>query len=721
MNNKSIGYWDGYLSKEAEDSTGGWEESLAELNKVEGLNAAQAAARREELQKQLEDDFFYGVTAEESKRKFGAAGAGAGLGAVLGGLMGGTRGAAVGGIMGSLLGFVGQAMGLIPEDTWEWLMKWRKEGKVGGEVKKLWGKRKARLAAEAAEGTPPVTPEGTSPVTPEAPLVNPPSGGQGDPNRRWGDDTTIKTIVGGDNGNAATNGINAHVRAAAAAGTSDEAQAQADLKQATDVANEAGVGESVKTHAAKFTVSNQIVTGDTQGTHTIPGGTKATAVAAATPDPAVSPEKRFGAKYDPQQGWLDSRLTEEDFRSIAKHEGADAARSSAMSNVVYWNQVANENPNDLLTQVPLSVVDTKVPGMSDELHGKLKARFTWQQMNSPFKGVAAPGTPEREAHNAKIQQQLNKRWYPGVDMDVSREEFNQDVANEHYRQGWDSAYKKRHEEALDLVGRGPKPPTSTSSDNEVKIVTGPTHDSRGNKMIQEVTSRGVLSRPKVIEQHRTPETPKVPPPREQVPKVQPPNPKITSRGTPRNKRVVDTTSPFSGGGPLWNRYSNQKISSQVLNMPWYAAQKLAGPGQIQQVPVEPAQQAPTEKDVFDQEAKEVDHKAKMEDYKMQMGLIGAKTQAGQAAADQATQTSQAKATEAAQPAAGTGQYTAGANPSTVGANPSTVGANPSTVGTEQSTVGTEQSTAGTESTARAGSMSMDQPMPEAQWAGPTTA
>ena len=156
-------------------------------------------------------------------------------------------------------------------------------------------------------------------------------------------------------------------------------------------------------------------------------------------------------------------------------------------------------------------------------------------------------------------------------------------------------------------------------------------------------------------------------------------------------------------------------------MPWYAAQKLADAAQIQQAPVEPVQQAPTKKDVFDREVKEVDHTAKMEDYKMQMGLIGAKTQAGQAAADQATQTSQAKATEAAQPAAGTGQYTAGANPSTVGANPSTVGANPSTVGTEQSTVGTEQSTAGTESTAMAGSMSMDQPMPEAQWAGPTTA
>ena len=76
MNNKSIGYWDGYLSKEAEDSTGGWEESLAELNKVEELNVEQAAEQRKTLQKQLEDDFFYGVTADKSKRKFGAAGAG---------------------------------------------------------------------------------------------------------------------------------------------------------------------------------------------------------------------------------------------------------------------------------------------------------------------------------------------------------------------------------------------------------------------------------------------------------------------------------------------------------------------------------------------------------------------------------------------------------------------------------------------------------------------
>ena len=128
-------------------------------------------------------------------------------------------------------------------------------------------------------------------------------------------------------------------------------------------------------------------------------------------------------------------------------------------------------------------------------------------------------------------------------------------------------------------------------------------------------------------------------------------------------------------------------SSRFIGMSWRDAQKLAAP--VQQVaPVEPVQQAPTEKDIFD-------HKAKMEEMQMQQQLIGAKTQASHAASAQATQTSKAKAQEAAQ-SMGQG----------------------------------EQTVPGQPQIAMAGSMSQTQPqspadqsgtpMPEAQWTAPTT-
>ena len=127
-------------------------------------------------------------------------------------------------------------------------------------------------------------------------------------------------------------------------------------------------------------------------------------------------------------------------------------------------------------------------------------------------------------------------------------------------------------------------------------------------------------------------------------------------------------------------------SSRFIRMSWRDAQKLAAPVQ-QAAPMDPVQQAPSEKDIFD-------HKAKMEEMQMQQQLIGAKTQASHAASTQVTQTSRAKAQEAAQ-AMGQG----------------------------------EQSAEGQPQTAMAGSMSQTQPqspvgqpgtpMPEAQWTAPT--
>jgi hypothetical protein len=86
---------------------------------------------------QLEQDFIYGIAADESMRAMGAAGVGAGLGAVVGGLMGGVRGAAVGGILGTLILYVAQTLGIIPEDAWKQLVEWRINGRLQPEIKKM--------------------------------------------------------------------------------------------------------------------------------------------------------------------------------------------------------------------------------------------------------------------------------------------------------------------------------------------------------------------------------------------------------------------------------------------------------------------------------------------------------------------------------------------------------------------------------------------------------
>ena len=90
--------------------------------------------------------------------------------------------------------------------------------------------------------------------------------------------------------------------------------------------------------------------------------------------------------------------------------------ASPQFHIGYWGQVANENEsfrgtiNPAQTRVPRSVVDNPIRGMSAELRGKLKERYTWQQMNLPFKGVAAVGTPEREAYNVGLQKKLDQHW-----------------------------------------------------------------------------------------------------------------------------------------------------------------------------------------------------------------------------------------------------------------------------------------------------------------------
>ena len=184
----------------------------------------------------------------------------------------------------------------------------------------------------------------------------------------------------------------------------------------------------------------------------------------------------------------------------------------------------------------------------------------------------------------------------------------------------------------------------------------------------------------------------------------------------KNKNTRGLQSGFSGGGALWN--SNKLGAAEVLSMPWYAAQKQADPAQVQQAPAQiqqapaqiqqaPAQiqQAPTEKQQFEYKAKMDQGDLGIREMDKKKEVIEMEMRAGQLKAEQ-------KERESSKSMAGVGQ-------STVGTNPSTVGMNPSTVGMDQSTVGTEQSTADTEPTAMAGSMSMNQTMPEAQWTAPT--
>ena len=605
MNNRAIGYWGGYLSKEAADP----QEAFDEFSEKYNLNKAEEAEKWKEVQKnaekQLKDDFFYGVASDESQRKFGATGAGAGLGAVLGGLMGGTRGSVAGGILGSLLGFVAQTMGIIPEQAWEWIMTWRAEGKIGAEVKKLYAAEKAKeiaAAEKASKATPPVTTDGTPPVGglgPRSIKAPPPGTPPGTPPVTT--DPVITAIVDGDDGTAVVTAIDAAARADAAAGTSDEAKAQAELKQANKVVNSAGHRTAAERRSRWATT-----TGVTTPT---------------LPEPDVPPPR-----------------------------------------------TAPEPP-----VAPLAAPPAAPPPVTDAQKKLLESEH-------PF-GV----------------EEIGQRW-----SELST--FVSALKNDRYRKDWDTDFAKRESDKMRALPskkpakKTPDPPDTP--DNWVKYVNQPPLDAEGNEMSWEATPYGVYSRPKVIPKTQPPKTQ---PPKTQPPKVQPPRRRIAGRGTPRKKRVVDTTSPFTGGGgDMWNKYSNQKPSSAVLNMPWYDAHKMAAPAQIQQAPVEPVQQAPTEKDIFDQKSKVVDHKAKMEQMKMQMGLIGAKTQASQAAADHTTPPAQARTSETYNP--------------TVGASNPMVGASNPTVGTEPIAV--------------AGSMSMtqpqspanqpDTPMPEAQWTAPTT-
>jgi len=191
----------------------------------------------------------------------------------------------------------------------------------------------------------------------------------------------------------------------------------------------------------------------------------------------------------------------------------------------------------------------------------------------------------------------------------------------------------------------------------------------------------------------------------EAPPTSPTPPKLPSKVMTRDNKGVWTLNsppPTKEEKTLFTQRRNEKMkkessfwqpqgSSRFIGMPWRDAQKLAAPVQ-QAAPMDPVPQAPSEKDIFD-------HKAKMEEMQMQQQLIGAKAQASHAASAQVTQTSKAKAQEAAQ-SMGQG----------------------------------DQSTGGQPQTAMAGSMSQNHPqtqpqstpdqpgtpMPEAQWTAPTT-
>jgi len=847
MSDKSIGFWDGYLSKEAEDPpnqrvSSGFK-AVADREKWDDVRRdAEYAELQGNVEKQLEDDFFYGVAADDSKRKLATSGAGAGLGAILGGLMGGKRGAAVGGILGTILGFVGQATGMIPEDVWEWVMKWRENGKLGGEVKRM----SAELTA-AAEGTPEVTPAGPNPqmntpmedsnsLTPTSakiphPEVTPPEVTPENPHdwrdptapwpsRHYPDEDDILSFIGRDSqtildqaegvaampppldpqgggrsvgnnpltgrpyrhhyagrygerrhpegypelppigvgnaiiaaiaagGNPVITAIHASERLAAQKpGTPEAKRAQTELDQANVVAKEDKVAgpalDAYNQNAPADSSSRQRAHRDAAR------GDGPEVPAEVTPvedSSSISPEERARAGRRAARGdgpevpaeVVDPAAEVVDPAADAVDPAAEvvdpaAAATSAKDQPSYT--VSNQTVGD---QTGVHTLGGEPPANEDipftpppdpqrygrrfkwDIPGQLAAKRQAEEASvaqSPVAGAAGAGVPAAVSAvtgqptagtgqpTAGTGQPASEDFFARMKADFPK--FESALKNDRFRKDWDPQFaereSERREEQRALAGKPLEQPTTTpeTKKNWAKIFTGRKTDQRGNPMIWETTPHGPLLRPKVTPEHRTTETPKVPPSQVQPQKLRGPRSLIT------------------GTGKL-NKWTEGSGAAEVLSMPWYAAQKLADAAQIQQAPVEPVQQAPTKKDVFDREVKEVDHTAKMEDYKMQMGLIGAKTQAGQAAADQATQTSQAKATEAAQPAVGTGQSTVGTGQSTVGTNPSTAGTNPSTVGTNPSTVGMDQSTAGTEPTAMAGSMSMDQPMPEAQWTAPTT-
>ena len=129
-------------------------------------------------------------------------------------------------------------------------------------------------------------------------------------------------------------------------------------------------------------------------------------------------------------------------------------------------------------------------------------------------------------------------------------------------------------------------------------------------------------------------------------------------------------------------------SANILSMPWYVAHKLAAPVQQADLmaPVSNPQ-VPTEKDIFD-------HKAKMEQMRMQHTIIGAREHASTAAF-------QAKRPEAQVPAAGTEQPATGMAGSMSMNQPTSTEAQPSA---PTPSMETPTST----------------PMPEAQYTPPTT-
>jgi len=132
--------------------------------------------------------------------------------------------------------------------------------------------------------------------------------------------------------------------------------------------------------------------------------------------------------------------------------------------------------------------------------------------------------------------------------------------------------------------------------------------------------------------------------------------------------------------------ADKEGSANILSMPWYVAHKLAAP--VQQADLmAPVSQVPTEKDIFD-------HKAKMEQMRMQHTIIGAREHAS-------TASFQAKRPEASVSAAGPEQPVTGMAGSMSMNHPTSTEAQPNAP-----TPSTETPTSA--------------PMPEAQYTPPTT-